>query len=118
MVEKEIPKVKDNILFLEEFMPYSEAIFESKLPEAKEIKVVITPSNRGGYNIKPMTINKDSKELIVNYPKELRGLHNEDLINASGIKGARFIHISGFISAAEDLDSAYEMAKLLLENRE
>ncbi|MGN1337304.1 MAG: MYG1 family protein [Candidatus Coprovivens sp.] len=118
MLEKEIPKVKDNILFLEEFMPYSEAIFESKLPEAKEIKVVITPSNRGGYNIKPMTINKDSKELIVNYPKELRGLHNEDLINASGIKGARFIHISGFISASEDLDSAYEMAKLLLENRE
>lgn len=117
-VEKEIPNVKDNILFLNEYMPYSDAIFESTLPEAKDIKVVISPSNRGGYNIKPMTISKDSKELVVNYPESIRGLHNEELVNACNIKGARFIHISGFMSAADDLESAYEMAKLLLENKE
>lgn len=117
-VEKQIPNVKNNILELKEYMPYNDAIFESNLPEAKEIKVVITPSNRGGYNIKPMTISKESKELVVNYPKSLRGLHNEELENASGIKGARFIHISGFMSSADTLDAAYKMAELALENRE
>jgi uncharacterized UPF0160 family protein len=99
-------------------MPYQEAIFDSENPLAKEIKIVIFPSNRGGYNIKPLTISKSSKELVVNFPKEWWGLHDEDLANTSKIPGARFIHLSGFLAATDTLEAAYTLANKALENNE
>ena len=110
--------VENNILFLEEYIPYNDAIFNSTHEKASSIKIVIFPSNRGGYNVKPMTINKKSKELVVNFPKELWGLHDEELAQASKIKGARFIHLTGFMAATEDKESAYELASLALNNQE
>ena len=110
--------VNNNILFLNEYIPYLDAIFNSKHPKASEIKIVIFPSNRGGYNIKPMTINKKSKELVVNFPKKLWGLHDENLEQTSNIKGARFIHLTGFMAATETKESALELANLALNNQE
>lgn len=117
-LEAAFDTVENNILFLEEYIPYQEAIFNSTHEKAKDIKIVIFPSNRGGYNIKPMTINKHSKELVVNFPKHLWGLHDEELEKASNIKGARFIHLTGFMSATEDKTSAFELANLALNNNE
>ena len=118
LVLNEIDNVQDNILILKEYMPYKEAIFNSNNPKAKEIKIVITPSNRGGYNIKPMTVSLESKELVVHFSKDFLGLHNEELANISGIKTARFVHSQGFIACAETLADAILLAKNALENRE
>lgn len=118
LVEEKIPEAKDGILYLKEFMPYQDAIFSSTNPIAKEIKIVITPSNRGGFNIKPMTVSESSKELVVNFPKEYRGLHDEELANVSGIKNARFVHISGFLACSNTLEDAYLLAQKALENKE
>lgn len=116
LVEQQIPSAKNGILILSEYLPYHDAIFNSENPLAKTIKIVIFPSNRGGYNIKPMTISKESKELVVNFSQEYRGLHDEELINASKIKTARFVHISGFLACAETLEDALLLAQNALNN--
>lgn len=118
LVLEELDNVQDSILILKEYMPYKEAIFSCDKEKVKEIKVVITPSNRGGYNIKPMTVSLESKELVVHFSKEFLGLHNEELASVSGIKTARFVHSEGFIACAETLDDAILLAKNALNNKE
>ena len=118
IVEEEIDKEKEGILILNEYMPYEEAIFTSKKEKAKNIKVVITPSNRGGFNIKPMPISKEEKALIVNFPQDVRGLQNEELAKKIGIPTARFIHSSGFLACADTINDAIALAKLALQNKE
>lgn len=113
-----IDNVQDNILILDEYLPYQEAIFTSTNPKAKEIKIIILPSNRGGYNVKPITISKESKELLINFPKEYRGLHDEELANVSGIKTAKFVHLSGFLASTETLSDAILLAKQAINNPE
>ena len=118
IVSAKIDSVKDNILILDEYMPYQEAIFTSSNPASKEIKIIILPSNRGGYNIKPMTTSKDSKELLINFPKKYRGYHDEELAKISGIKTAKFVHSSGFLASTETLEDAILLAKQAINNNE
>lgn len=118
IIEEKIKETKENILILDQFMPYREAIFDSPNPLAKEIKVIILPSNRGGYNIKPRTITKDNEELLVNFPKAYRGLHDDELAQKSGIKTARFVHLSGFLASTETLEDAIALAKQAINNKE
>lgn len=117
-VEEGINKVKDNILILNEYMPYEEALFASKNPLANTVKIIIMPSNRGGYNIKPRTISLESKELLINFPQEYRGLHDKELKNVSHIETARFVHLSGFLACADDLEGALKLAYTALNNQE
>lgn len=118
IIETKIDTVQNNILILDEYMPYSDTIFDSNNSKAKEIKIVILPSNRGGYNIKPMKVSKDSSDLIVNFPLEYRGLHDEELAQISHIKTARFIHSSGFLACTETLEDAILLAETALNNKE
>ena len=117
IVEKEIDNVKDNILYLDRYVPYKNAIFNSNKLKAKEIKIVILPSNRGGYSIKPMTVAKDSKELVVNFPESYRGLRDEELQKISKVKTARFVHATGFIATADTLNDAYLLAHIALNEK-
>lgn len=109
IVSKCIDDMKDNILLLPKRIPYTEAVFASN----KDIKAIIYPSNRVGYNIKPTTVSEDSHELKYNFPKEWWGLHDEELAKVSGISTATFIHSTGFIAAAKDLEDAYKLANSL-----
>ncbi|MGN1371083.1 MAG: MYG1 family protein [Candidatus Coprovivens sp.] len=118
IVESKINSVKNNILILDKYMPYQHAIFSSTNPLAKEIKIIILPSNRGGYCIKPITVREESKELLINFPKEYRGLHDEELAKISGIKTAKFVHASGFLASTETLEDAILLAHKALENKE
>jgi len=65
-----------------------------------------------------MTINEQSKELVVNFPKSYRGLHDEELAKISNIETARFVHATGFLACAETLDDAIKLAHKALENKE
>lgn len=118
MVQEKIDTAENGILVLDSYMPYSEAIFESKSEKAKTIKIVILPSNRGGFNIKPMTVAKDNKDLIVTWPVEFRGKHDEELARLSGVKTAFFMHASGFLASTETLEDAILLANIALNNRE
>jgi len=115
-VAKYIPTVKEGILFLPIYMPYQEAIFASTDPLAETIRVVIFPSNRGGYNIKPRTKSKDTKELVCNFPSSWWGLHDAELQNVSHIPTASFIHASGFLACSENLEDAYKLAQIAIQN--
>ncbi len=117
-VEKYIDEVKDGVLLLKEYMPYEEAMWHSKNPKASEIKVVILPSNRGGYSIKPRTISEDSKDLAYHFSKEFLGLHDQELAEVSRIKTARFVHSSGFLACADTLEDAYLLAENAINNKE
>ncbi len=117
-VNELIDQVEGNILILDEYMPYQEAIFNSVKPKAKEIKVVIFPSNRGGYSIKPMTINEKSKELVCHFDTRFYGLHDEELAQISQIKSARFVHASGFLACTNTLDDAILLAQNAINNNE
>lgn len=116
-IEKLIDTVKDNILILDEYMPYQEAIFNSKNPKAEEIKVIILPSNRGGYAIKPKTISQTSKELVCHFDEKFNGLHDEELAKVSKIKTARFVHSSGFMACTGTLEDAIKMANNAIKNK-
>ena len=116
-IEKLIDTVKDNILILDEYMPYQEAIFNSKNPKAEEIKVIILPSNRGGYAIKPKTISPTSKELVCHFSENFNGLHDEELVKVSKIKTARFVHSSGFMACTGTLEDAIKMANNAIKNK-
>lgn len=105
--------IHDGILVLDEYMPYNDAVFSK---EDSGVKIVIFPSNRGGYNIKPMTVSKDSKELLVNFSKEFWGLHDDELARISGIKTARFVHSTGFLGVTGTLEDAYLLAYNALNN--
>ena len=113
-VLEKMDTVNDGILFLDEYMPYNDAVFSKE----NNIKIVIFPSNRGGYNIKPLTISKESRELVVNFPKEYWGLHDQDLIDKSGIKTARFVHSTGFLGVTDTIEDAYILANTALNNNE
>ena len=113
-----IDNVVDNMLILDEYLPYQDAVFTSTNIKAKDIKIVILPSNRGGYCVKPITISRDSKELLINFPKEYRGLHDEELASISGIKTAKFVHLSGFLASTDTLEDAILLAKKALETSE
>jgi len=114
----ELDTVKDGILYLKDYFPYQEALFESDNPKAKEVKVVIYPSNRGGYCIKPITVSEFSKELAYNFDESFLGLHDKELQEVSGIKTARFVHASGFLACCETLDDAYLFANNAIKNKE
>ena len=111
IVLKTITKTKGDILYLEDSLPYEEALFTNN--NYLRFKAVISPAKRGGYNIRPLTISKESKELKYNFPKEWYGLHDEELRDISGIKTAKFIHSNGFIAVTETLEDAYLLSEKL-----
>lgn len=115
IIDEKIKNMEGNILILDEYMPYQEAVFASEDEKAKNILVVIFPSNRGGYSIKPMTKSKDTKELVCNFPKEWWGLHDEELANISGIKTAKFIHLNGFLATTDTLEDAILLASKAIQ---
>ena len=117
-VEEALNDVKDNILILKEHMPYEDALWSSKNPKAKEVKIIIFPSNRGGYSIKPRTVSKDSRDLAYTFSKEFYGLHDEELIKVSKIPTARFVHSSGFLACANTMEDALKFAQNAINNKE
>lgn len=118
IVLNKIDTVENHMLILDKYIPYNDAIFSSKSDKAKDIQIIILPSNRGGYCVKPITVSKDSKELLISFPKEYFGLHDEKLQEVSGIRTARFVHATGFLGTTETLDDAILLAKKAIENKE
>jgi uncharacterized UPF0160 family protein len=115
---KDLDNLKDGILYLKDYYPYQEALFSSNNPKAKEVKVVIYPSNRGGFCIKPITVSEFSKELAYNFSREFYGLHDDELARVSKIKSARFVHSSGFLACCGTLEDAYLFAENAIKNKE
>lgn len=106
-----INNTEGDILYLDEYMPYEEAIFYNN--NNNRFKAIIYPANRGGFNIKLITISKESYELKYHFPEEWCGLEEKELINKSKIRTLRFIHSNGFIASTGTKEDAYLLCKNL-----
>ena len=114
-VEDAIKKSQDNILILEEFMPWKEFLLESKEKKAKDIKFVIFPSKRGGFNVYAVPVEIGSFENRKLMPIKWRGLKDKDLQNITGIKTALFCHNAGFIASCKIKEDAIKLAKMAID---
>lgn len=111
-VENAINCSENDIMILDEFMPWKEFILESNLNKAKDILYVVFPSNRGGYNVYAVPKEEGSFENRKSFPKEWAGLRDENLQKVTGVKTARFCHNACFICTAETKEDAMKLASL------
>ena len=100
-------KTENNILLLDEYMPYEETLLT--IDELKRIDFVIFPSNRGGYNVKTVPKSFEDKTFRKNFPEEWAGLTNEKLEEVTGVLGARFCHNTRFLLSCNSLEVAYQL---------
>lgn len=114
-VEEAIEKSENGIMILNRYMPYTEFVFESTNPKAKDILYVIFESNRKGYNIRALPIELGSFVNRKSFPEEWGGLRNEDLQKVSGVKTATFCHNNRFICVADTFEDALKLAKIAVD---
>ena len=111
-----LSKTKGSILVLDSFLPYEETILSSS--KYDKIKLVVFPSNRGGYAINTVPISSSDKTSRVYFPKAWGGLFDKKLEEVTGVNGARFCHINRFILIADTFDSALKLARMTLDINE
>ncbi len=110
-IRTKVPDIQNNILVLDEFIPYEYALFFLEI--AKNVDFVIYPSNRGGYAAH--TVSSRYKGFIPKVPfkKEWAGLRDQELQKVSGIKTARFCHRALFLVTTDTLEDALKAVKIV-----
>ena len=101
-------KMKNGIVILERFVPWSDTLAET------DAVFVIYPSLRGGYNLQGVPVSTDSRDVKIPIPEAWRGRSAEELAHISGIKGLNFCHAGGFLATADSLEDAFKTAELIL----
>lgn len=115
IIDAEIKKAEGNIMVLDMFIPFQEAIFASKNEKAAEILYVVFPSLRGGYNVQAVPDSVGGFGQRKPLPLSWRGLNTESLQEITGVSTATFCHPAGFIAATDTLEDAVRLAKLAVE---
>ncbi len=115
-VESLLNKTKGSILILDEYLPYEEVILTSSL--GNKIKLVIYPSNRGGYAINTVPISMSDKTSRVYFPKEWGGLSNKELEEVTGVFGSVFCHPNRFLATAKTKEEALKLAHITISRDE
>lgn len=110
--EGEIKKQKNpEILVLEKYVAW-----ESAVTKHKNVKLVIFP-DKFSTNWCIQTAREDLEKFDndrVKFPKEWRGLTNQNLTTASGIEGSVFCHVGGFFAINKSKEGAKAMAEKTL----
>lgn len=117
LVEKAIVTSKDEILVLEEYMPFMDVLLTSKEEKANHIKYAIMPSNRGGFNIRAINSEMGTHNLRLPFPKEWGGKTKEELVLLTKIPSFRFCHTGLFLCSCETLEDAIKIAKLAIKQK-
>lgn len=100
----------EQILVLKQYLPWKEFIFDSE----NQIKFVVYPSNRGGYNWHGVPMFPGSFESKTKVPTSWKGLKRNELRRLTKVPTATFCHAQGFIGGAERLEDAVAMAQLAI----
>lgn len=114
-VDDAINQSHDHVMFLSQNLPFKDFVITSKNALAKDIFFVITPSNRGGYNIHTIPKNKNTHKTRCDFPASWGGLIDEKLQEVSGVKTAIFCHSALFLAVCRTLDDAYLIVKKAIE---
>ncbi len=84
----------------------------NKFPEPL---LTVYPDLRGGWSAKNVQTGEDLYDARFYFPESWRGLVGEELEKASGVKGAKFCHKSGFLCVNETKEGLLKMVKIALE---
>ena len=104
----------NHILYMDRFAPWEGVIYGQKNnPKANDIWYAVYPAMRGGWNIQCAVLSSDNRNVFRHpLPKEWYGLRGEELQKVTGVKGASFCHVSGFLCGAETEADAMELLRL------
>lgn len=86
----------------------------NKFPEPL---VVIYPDLRNNWSAKNVQTGEDAYDARFYFPKSWRGLVDEELEKACGVKGAKFCHKSGFLCVNETKEGLLEMVRLGMKGK-
>jgi len=114
-VEKAIENSFDNILFLEEFMPFMEFVLKSENEISKNLLFAIYPSDRGGFTIRTIEKESEKYEARLYFPSEWSGLEGKSFQEVSGVATARFCHKNLFLATADTLEDAIKLVKIAVK---
>ena len=96
----------EEILVLDEYMPYSEAVHsEEKL---KNVLFVVYPSKRGGWNVQTITKEPGTYVNRMDFPEEWLG-------HADPERGIHFAHTANFLIACDTKEQAVKVAQEAVE---
>lgn len=111
LVEQAMQDCDGDILILPEYVPWKDVVTGSGY------QLVVYPSNRGGYSVQGVPVEKGSNALVCAMPEEWRGKDASELLSISGIATLRFCHASGFMAATETKEDAVLAAKAALQDQ-
>lgn len=109
VVKTALEKEEDGIVVLDKFAPFKRVLCESNADFA------VYPSQRGGFSAQAVPSPEAPFALKCPFPKEWRGLRDDEIAMISGIKTLRFCHNSGFLAVAETKEDIIKACRLAKE---
>lgn len=114
LVEEAIEKAENNILILDQFMPWQKPLFESENAKAAEILMVVWADNGSfRWQCVPDQLGGFGQRKPV--PAQWKGLRGEALQEVTGVATATFCHPGGFTGGAGTLEDVLKLAKMAVE---
>lgn len=117
-VEAQIDLSEHHIMILEQFVPWKGTLLKSESNKVNDIYLTVFPSQRGGWNFQGVPLSPASFDTRIKVPEEWCGKRDQELVDLTGVEGARFIHPGGFIGGAENFESIMELAQRIVEYTE
>lgn len=106
IVEEAVKKAKNGIVILPVYCPW-----KNYVEDIPEIKFIIYPSQRGGYNIQTVPDKNNPFSGRVLFPEEWLGNPNEAL-------GMTFCHPGNFLACTKTLPQAITVAEIAIRKQE
>lgn len=105
IIKNKKDSIKDQVLILDEYIPYEYALFKLNL----DVLFVIYPSNRDGYAAHTVPTIYRGFEPRMAFKKEWAGKRDAELEAISGVKGAKFCHRNLFLVTATTLEGVKQL---------
>jgi uncharacterized UPF0160 family protein len=106
----------NQFLWFSKSCPWKEHVYELEKETSNEglIKFAFYKDPRGMFRVQALSKSSSSFENRVSLCKAYRGLRDDGLNEASGLKDCAFVHAAGFIGGCWSLESAIKMAEASL----
>lgn len=98
-----------NTLVLDKYVPWQSTVIEDN-ENGYDIDYVVYPMKSSGWGCQAVPKELGSFETRKPFPEAWRGIRGTGLEMATGIKGARFAHPSGFLTGWDTCEQAMEAA--------